>query len=550
MLSDFSILIGGKAGQGTRAAARILGQMFNHLGWSVYIYEDYQSLIRGGHNFSEIRVSQKELFARKSKINFLLALDQNTVLLHKERLEKNGILLYNADAFEQKPGLGFKIESWVRELGGKEIMANTALVCAFAKVLGIDWKTIEKVLKEEIHHHLEMNLKIGRFAFEKGKTLFSVKKISNKKNVLLTGNEAVALGLKAAGLDFYFAYPMTPSTSIMNFLARKKEWQIKVIQPENEIAVLNMALGAAFAGKRAAVGTSGGGFALMVETLSLAGQAEVPVLIVESQRGGPSTGMPTYNLQGDLNFVISAGHGDFPRLVFAPSCAKECYLLAALGLNLAWKFQVPAILLLDKDVSENTFPVSESFLSQKLKEIEPKTWSGKEPYARYRITPDGISPLAFPGQKATIKANSYEHDEMGITADDEKTVKAMQEKRKRKQETIKKEIKRLKAVEVFGKKNSKVALVSFGISAGAAKEVAENLNLKLIQPLVLEPFPTEQFQKALSQTKKVFTAELNSSGQLAKLLNQQGIKVDGKILKYTGRPFFPEEIEKELKRKI
>lgn len=246
---DFSILIGGKAGQGTRVAAKILGEVFNELGFFVYIFEDYQSLIKGGHNFSEIRVSQKEVGARKEKIDFLLALDENTVELHQKRMKKKGLIVYNKDVFSLKEGIGIEIEKIAKDLGGPPIMANTALICGFCKILGIKWEIVEKVLKKEIRHKIDLNLKIGLFAFEKTSKIFEIKKFSQKKNVLLTGNEACALGAKAAGLEFYFAYPMTPSTSIMNFLARKKEVGVKVIQPENEIAVLNMALGAAFAGK-------------------------------------------------------------------------------------------------------------------------------------------------------------------------------------------------------------------------------------------------------------------------------------------------------------
>lgn len=546
---ELSILIGGKAGQGTRLGGRIIGEAFNFLGYKIYIFEDYQSLIRGGHNFSEVLISKKEREARKEDLDFLLALDEKTILIHKKRLKKGGVLIFNSDSVSLKEGIGIEAESLVKKFGGKDVMVNTALVSALFKVLGIDWEIVEKVLKKAISHQLELNLKIGKEAFEKVSTILKVKSIKRNPSVLLTGNEATALGMKEAGLKFYFAYPMTPSTTILNFLARKKELGVKVLQPENEIAVINMALGVAFAGKRAAVGTSGGGFALMVEALSFAGQSETPILIVESQRAGPSTGMPTYNLQGDLSFVLSAGHGDFPRFVIAPSNAEECFFWAGTSLNLAWKYQVPAILLLDKDISESTFSFDEKNL-KKIKEIKPILWKEKENYKRYKITKNGISPLAFPGERnIVVKSNSYEHNEFGLTIESEE-VKIMQEKRWRKREIMTKEIEKLPAVKVYGNKKSKVALVSFGISKGASRVVAEKLNLKLIQPIVIEPFPKKQIQIALKGVKKVFTVELNISGQLAKVLEREGIKVDGKILKYTGRPFFPSEIEKELKNRL
>jgi 2-oxoglutarate ferredoxin oxidoreductase subunit alpha len=549
MLKDFSILVGGEAGQGSRAAARILAEIFNFLGYDVYVYEDYQSLIRGGHNFSEIRVSENDLQSRKEKIDFLLALDQKTIDLHQKNLTKNGILIFNRNKTFFKNGIGIPAEKIVKELAGKPIMANTALISAFSKIIGLDWEALEKILKKEIKHEIDLNLKIGKKAFDEAKTLLKVRKLKKKPRLLLTGNEATALGMAKAGLKFYFAYPMTPATSIMNYLAKREDLGVKVIQPENEISVVNMALGTAFAGKRAAVGTSGGGFALMVEALSLAAQSETPILIVESQRAGPSTGMPTYNLQGDLLFVLSAGHGDIPRFVIAPGDAEQCLFYSALGLNLAWKYQTPVILLLDKDVSENTFSVNEKIFT-KIEEEEPILWNKKEEYKRYKITKNGISPLAFPGEKKTVvKSTSYEHDEFGITVESEEAVKT-QEKRLRKYETMKKEVEKLPTVKVYGKKNSKIALISFGISKGAAKEVAENLKIKLVQPIIIEPFPKKQIEKALNGVKKIFSVELNSTGQMAKVLNQNEITVEGKILKYDGRPFLAKEIEEKLKKWI
>ena len=548
MSKDFSILIGGEAGQGSRMAGLIIAKIFNQLGYRIYIYEDYQSLIRGGHNFSQIRASEKEFQSRKKEIDFLLALDKNTLNLHKKNLSKNGILIFNGDKIESKEGIGVPIEKITREAGGKPIMANTALISGFSKIVGIDWKILEEVLRKEIKHEIDLNLKIGKKAYETSQNFSKITRVQPVSNfLLLTGNEATALGLSKAGLKFYFAYPMTPATSIMNFLAKKEDFKIKVIQPENEISVINMALGASFAGAKSAVGTSGGGFALMTEALSLSGQSETPILIIESQRGGPSTGMPTYNSQGDLLFVLSAGHGDIPRFVIAPGDAAECLYYSGLGLNLAWKYQTPVILLIDKDVSENTFCVNEKILNL-IQSEKPLLWAKSGDYKRYKITEDGISPLAFPGEKdAIVKADSYEHDEFGITIESEE-VEKMQEKRLRKYETMKKAVEKLPAVKVYGNQNSNIALVAWGITKGAAKEIAENLGIKLIQPIIIEPFPQKQMREVLKGVEKLFSIELNTTGQMAKVLNSQGIKVDGKILKYNGRPFFVKEIEDKLKK--
>ena len=547
MVKDYSILIGGAAGQGSRMAGLIIAKLFNQLGYRIYIYEDYQSLIRGGHNFSQIRAAEKEFQSRKEKIDFLLALDENTILLHEKDLAEKGLIIFNEDKIKRKNGIGIPIEKITKEMGGFPIMANTALISSFAKIIGVDWQILGEVLKKEIKRETELNLKIAKRVYEISKNLLKIEKISKQPSLLLTGNEATALGLAKAGLKFYFAYPMTPATSIMNFLAKMEDLNVKVIQPENEISVINMALGASFAGAKSAVGTSGGGFALMTEALSLSGQSETPILIIESQRGGPSTGMPTYNSQGDLLFVLSAGHGDIPRFVIAPGDAAECLYYSGLGLNLAWKYQTPVILLIDKDVSENTFCVNEKILNL-IQSEKPLLWAKSGDYKRYKITEDGVSPLAFPGEKdAIVKADSYEHDEFGITIESEE-VEKMQEKRLRKYETMKKAVEKLPAVKVYGNQNSNIALVAWGITKGAAKEIAENLGIKLIQPIIIEPFPQKQMREVLKGVEKLFSIELNTTGQMAKVLNSQGIKVDGKILKYNGRPFFVKEIEDKLKK--
>jgi len=546
MKKEFSILIGGQAGQGSRFAGLIIAKIFGRLGYRIYIYEDYQSLIRGGHNFSQIRASEKEFQSRKEKIDFLLALDKNTLDLHKKDLDQNGLIVFNSDKIESKEGIGVPIEKITKEMGGIPIMANTALISAFSKIVGIDFEILKEVLTQEIKKSIDLNLKIAKKAFEESKILLKIKKLEQKPKILLTGNEGIASGMAKAGLKFYFGYPMTPATSIMNFLVSRENLNVKVIQPENEISVINMALGASFAGKRSAVGTSGGGFALMVEALSLAGQSETPILIVESQRGAPSTGMPTYNLQGDLLFVLSAGHGDFPRFVIAPGDAEQCFYYAGLGLNLAWKYQTPVILLVDKDVSENTFSVDEKIAN--FDEFRPIFWDKKGEYKRYKITENGISLLTFPGEKnAIVKANSYEHDEFGISNDEEEMVERMQEKRLRKYRKMAEEVESLPSIKVYGNEKSEVAIISWGISKGAAKEVAENLGIKLIQPIIIEPFPEKQMEEALRGVKKIFLVELNSTGQMAKILNQNEIKVDGKILKCNGRPFWAREIEEKLK---
>lgn len=546
MKKDISILIGGPAGAGSRIAGNILAKIFSKFGYLVYVYEDYQSLIRGGHNFSEIRVAEKLFNARKEKIDFILALDENTIQLHKDRLTSDGMIFYVKKDFAGENFFIVDIDEILKEADGGKIMSNVALVCAFSKAVGIDWAVIEDVLRKEIRREIEMNLRVAKVSFEKTPTLFSLQRGRNPRSHILTGNEAVGTGLAMAGLQFYIGYPMTPTTSLMNFLARNKNLGVKVIQAENEIGVINMALGCAFAGARSAVGTSGGGFALMTETISLAGISETPIFIIEGQRAGPSTGMPTYNMQADLLFVLSAGHGDFPRFVLTPGNAKDCIYYSQLGLHLAWKYQVPVIFLLDKDICENSFSIKEDEV-KKIEPLEIHYWGGGGEYKRYEITESGISDLTFPGKRgAVVKASSYEHDEYGITTEDPEICAKMQMKRYRKYEEMRKEVEQLPSVFVFGNKDAKTVLVTFGISTGPVMEVVEKLNIRMVQPIIMEPFPKKKFLEAIGDAANIITVEMNVSGQLARVLSQNGIFVNGKILKYNGRPFYPKEIEEEL----
>ena len=550
MQKDYSILIGGKAGQGSKKAGLVIAKIFNRLGYRIFIYDDYQSLIRGGHNFSKIRASENEVLSHREKTDFLLALDRHTLELHKKNLDEKGIVIYNSDKFQADEGIGAPIETITKEAGGIPVMANAALIAVFAKVIGVNFEILEKVLRREFKKGIDLNLKIAEKAYRKTKNLIKIEKINQEPIPLLTGNEAIALGAVKAGLDMYVAYPMTPATGILHYLAaRQKDFNIAVLQLENEIGVINAAIGGAAAGARTMVGTSGGGFALMTEALSLAAQSETPVVIVESQRAAPATGVPTYTAQSDLLFALNAGHGDFLRFVAAPGDADECFYWAGKILNLAWKYQTPAILLIDKEVSESTFNFHQDIL-KRVKQESPLIWDRKGKYKRYKDTENGISPLAFYGEDGVIsKVTSYEHDEFGITVeDDEDAIKKMQDKRLRKFQKMREEIDELETVKVYGDKNSSRAIIVWGSTKGPAKEAGEKLGIKVIQPIIIEPFPKKELKEALRGVEKLVSIETNAFGQLEKILNCYGIKPDKRILKYNSRPFLPEEIVEKLSK--
>jgi len=544
---DYSILVGGAAGQGSRKAGLIIAKIFNDLGYNIFIHEDYQSLIKGGHNFSQVRASDKEILTHVGKADFLLALDQRTLNEHEKDLEEGGTIVFNSDKVKSEKGVGIAADTITKQMEGLPIMSNTALLGGFAKIVGLEWEALEEVLRKEIGKGIEKNLEIARKAYDEAVSVSKVEKLANSPKPLLIGNEALALGAVKAGLQAYFAYPMTPATGILHYLAEnKKDLNVIVSQLENEIAVAVAAAGSAYTGKRTMVGSSGGGFALMTEAISLSAIAEIPLVFVNSQRSGPATGVPTYTGQTDLLFTLASGHGDFLRFVIAPGDVNEaCYWSGEL-MNLAWKYQTPAILLVDKELSESTYSFDEKVLD-KIEKKEELLWDGKTEYKRYLNTPNGISPLAYPGQKAVIKTTSYEHDEYGLSVEDKENIVMMQEKRMRKFKEMEKEVDSLEAVSVYGNTNSKTAVVCWGSTKGATKEAAEELGLKVIQPIVLQPFPAKQFKDALKGVEKVILVELGSLGQMEQVLKSNGITVDAKVLKYDMRPFTPEELVVKLK---
>jgi 2-oxoglutarate/2-oxoacid ferredoxin oxidoreductase subunit alpha len=489
----FTVGIGGAAGENVKKTGINLGKLLRDLGFEVYLSFDYPSLIRGGHNFARLSFSKDKVWTDYSKLDVLIALNEETIELHKGEMKEGSVVLSGSPIPEMM-------------------------------------EAFKNILKER--------------KIEGGEP----------KGEITDGNTALSNGLLAAGLDFFISYPMTPATSILHYLASKQKPDgLKVIQPENEISAINMALGVSYAGKRAAVGTATGGFALMQEAFSFAGQAELPIVIAVSQRQAPATGVPTRSSQSDLRFAIHAGHGEFPRIVIAPGDPEESFTFAALALNLAWKFQISAIVLLDKILSEHmmTSSIDGKSISVDNGKIA-KEVSGN--YRRYQIMEDGVSPIAFPGTpNAVIKVTSYEHNEEGATTDVARPVKAMLDKRFSKAVTIEKEMVNQETVKIYGDKTSENVVVFFGSTKGPVLEAAKYFDkpVKLLQIVWLEPFDKERISKELSGAKHIINVEGNHNGQLASLIREKtGIVMTGSILKYDSYPFDPIDLANEINEKI
>ncbi|MBI5465432.1 2-oxoacid:acceptor oxidoreductase subunit alpha, partial [Candidatus Gottesmanbacteria bacterium] len=413
----------------------------------------------------------------------------------------------------------------------------------------------EEIIRENIqaakagYEFIKKNLPAGRQVFS-----YQLKQGKAPERLVLTGNEAIGLGAIKADLGFAAIYPMTPINGLLHFLAaHQQEGGYIYRQPEDEIAGINMAIGASFAGARSLVATSGGGFSLMVEGLSMAAMTETPLVIVMGTRPGPSTGLATWTGQGDLKFLLSASQGDFMRVVLAPGDPEECFELTQVAFDLADKYQTPVILLVDKFLCESIRTMERPGtkpLKLASSKIHPVGYKNEEiktgQYKRYRITKSGISPRALPGETFFI-TNSYEHNEAGFSTEDAQVIKKMVEKRGKKYALLEKEV---PAPVVYGDKDADITLVGWGSTKGAAKEAVKKLKIENFKLKInflhlnwINPFPKEAVIKILSKAKKVIDVEGNFSGQMAGWIKEQtGIEIKDKILKYDGRPFYPEDI--------
>ncbi|HPT70431.1 MAG TPA: 2-oxoacid:acceptor oxidoreductase subunit alpha [Syntrophomonas sp.] len=550
-MKEISILIGGLTGDGINETGTVISRLFNRLGYYIYMYCDFPSLVKGGHNFAIIRGSDEKIATHSDLVDVVLASNQAAIDLHKRRLKENTLIIFDENEVQVKgitqPTLGLPISQILKEEGGLPGMRHTCMIGGLCKAFGIEWSLCEELLIKHMPSMLEKNLKIARRGFDLAHQYNAMEKIERSIMPVLSGSQAISLGLLQAGLQAYVAYPMTPTSPILEFLAGlAPEFGLQVIPPESEIAVMTMALGYAYMGVKTAVGTSGGGFSLMVEGLGLAGQAELPVVVVMGQRSGPSTGMPTYTAQTDLLFVLHASQGEFPRFIVAPGDAEEACYWSGVALNKAWKYQIPAIILSDRILGLGLYSFDAS-LVEGLQEEPPVIWNGQGKYQRYKDAADGVSPLAFPPQEGqAIKTNSYVHDEYGITSEEPVVAKGSAEKGLLKERILAQELEDYETVKVYGQGDT--ALLCWGSTKGVCVEIARKFDLQVIQMLVMSPFPTKALSQAMEGVRKIISVEENATGQLAILLRQHGYHIDEQILKYDGRPFSLEELENDIKK--
>ncbi len=570
--------IGGEAGFGIMSSGTMLCRTFSRLGYHVLATNEYPSLIRGGHNLVTVRIATQPFESFNKDVHVLIALNRQTIELHKEELSPGAIILFDPKDYEWKQAEFTKevklvpvpLADIVREQKGDPVMRNTVALGATVALLGADFSAIDSVIHDQFKRKgqevIDNNIAIAKAGYDFVKTNFANESSVNlgkatqkEQQMIINGSEAVGVGAVRAGLKFAAIYPMTPINSVITFLAdHAKELQFVYKQPEDEIAGINMAIGASVAGVRSMVATSGGGFALMVEGLALAGMIETPIVIDLGMRPGPATGMPTWTAQGELQFAIHAGHGEFPRIILAPGDIKEAYSLTVDAFNLADRYQVPVILLTDKYLNESQWSAPKSHFAgdvaidrgNLVKETELPAGGS---FLRYDLKANGgVSPRSVPGMKnGLFYANSYEHDELGHVTEAADKSGAMADKRLKKFDAIKKDI---RPPTVYGDAEAEITFVSWGSTKGPILEAmkllsAKGKKTKFVHFTWLFPFPSEEVTKLLSPITRLVDVELNATAQLASLIREHtGVTITEKILQYNGRMFYPEEIvEKILK---
>ena len=559
-----SIKIGAEAGQGVKSAGLMLAKLAIRSGFHFYNQIEYPSLIKGGHNVLQVNISKNEVTAPRKVNDILIALNQDTINKHATEFSEESGLIFDSEAkidTSKVPSnvalLGVPLSKIAKESGNSDLLINTVALGAVTAVLGGNINILNNLIEEEFGSKGEEVIKVNVSAAEQGFKHIT-ENYKNNLRVFLSpsvsvsnfvpymavdGNESVALGAISAGLQFAAIYPMSPISNILAVLAENQEkFGYIYKQPEDELSAINMSIGASYAGARSMTATSGGGFCLMTEGYGLAGMTETPLVIIEGMRPGPATGLPTWSDQGDLQMILNAHQGDFPRIVLAAGDAKEAFELTMQAFNLADKYQTPVVLIIDKNICENaqSFPLY-SFSKYKV-ERGKFSIEKLENYKRYELTSDGISQRTVPGAGNFFVANSDEHDEEGYSSEDANTRNKMMEKRMSKLKICKKLD--MQKPQIYGPENADITIVSWGSNKGTILQALKSLeNVNYVHINWLSPFPSEALSEMLSKSKFILNVECNYTGQMAKLIRENTqVKIDENFLKYDGRQIYPEEI--------
>src|SRR5579872_919579 len=577
MKKTFAIGIGGAAGQGVATPGDIFAKIFSRRGLHLNAYNAYQSIIRGGHTFLTIRTGPDPVTNMGDTLELLIPLNQDTMDRHLGLLREGGACIYNADTI--KPGAaaqGVQLcaipVSQLADISRNKVAQNTLAIGAALSMMGIGFQSLEEVIREQFGKKAasvaDENITVARagydYATQHFKPFANPLPMTDKKYAVLSGNTALAMGGAAAGVKFYCAYPMSPSTGVLHWMAANgRKAGIMVRQVEDEIGVINMAIGAAQAGVRAMCATSGGGFALMSEAIGMSAMAEIPVVAIDCQRAGPSTGVPTKTEQGDLWQMLGAAFGDYPRVIAAPLDIGDCFTLMAEVWNVVDEFQVPGLVLCDLLLSEGHLSVDPAILNfappvDRGEMITQPNGHGDGTYKRYLITESGVSPRAIPGVPGyTHVVSTDEHDEDGVLISDMYTNvrkrRAMMEKRMRKERGIAAAV---PPPVLQGPKDAEVTLIGWGSTQGVIEEARmqlaqQGITANQLQIRWLVPLHGEAILELLRNAKRTIIVENNYSGQFARYLRSEtSFVADGHIRKYDGEPFMPHHIVDAVREQL
>jgi len=571
-MPDLAVRAGGQAGDGIASIGETVSKCFSRMGWHVFGLNAYQSVIRGGHVWFQARASDPRPYSQGDHADLLYALDKQTVAVHAPSLRRGSTIIYDPEKFavadsELPAGvtsLGVPTLEIARKYTSQSILQNAGGMGALACLSGIPLDLLHEVLRDSFGRKtgdvVDWNLGASAAGYEFAKSHASVNDHALSRRgspkLLMNGNAAIALGAAAAGCKFLAQYPMTPASSIMHWMAAHAQTLgVVVKQAEDELAAIHMAIGASFGGVRSMTATSGGGFSLMVEALGMAGMTETPLVVVESQRSGPSTGLPTKTEQGDLNLMLGAGQGEFPRAILAPSHAAEAYRATIRAFELAEEWQTPILVASDLHLSENMMTVDREEIPtdipvRSLFTVEP---NGHD-YQRYQYTESGVSPRALPGQPGLqFVAGSDEHDERGHLISDVKSgIPTWVTERQR---MMDKRMKKLHGILAAsdppaweGPANAELTFVAWGSTIGAIRDArtdldARGLSTNLLHFPTVYPLDAARVQAEFAKTKKTLLVEANYSGQFGHLLRAEtGVHLTERLLKYDGEPFYPHEV--------
>lgn len=581
MVNQLSWKVGGQQGEGIDSTGEIFAVALNRIGYYLYSYRHFSSRIKGGHTNNKIRVSTEEICSVSDDLDILIAFDQETIDLNAHELNADGIIIGDAKFKPTKPEncqatlYAVPFSEIAKDLG-TTLMKNMVAIGASSAVLGLDVNDYQEVVEEiflskgqqVVEKNMEAIWAGYRYLLkEAGDTLktFQLEKADGQRRLFMIGNDAISLGAIAAGVRFMAAYPITPASEIMEYLIQKlPEVGGTVIQTEDEMAAVTMAIGANYAGVRAFTASAGPGLSLMMESIGLSGMTETPLVIVDTQRGGPSTGLPTKQEQSDLMQMIYGTHGEIPKIVLAPSTAEEAFYDTVQAFNLAEYYQCPVIILSDLQLSLGKQTVSTLDYERvniergKLIKNEPlPELENKDYFKRYKITEDGISPRVLPGTKNGLHhVTGVEHDETGRPSETAENRQLQMSKRMRKMETV---VSRFdKPIHIHAPhEQADLLLVGFNSTRGAIEEAiprleADGLKVNHAQIRLLHPFPVDVLTPYVTNATHVIVVENNYTGQLANVikLNIGNIDKIRSALKYDGTPFLPGEVYTKTKELV